>query len=164
MNWILAISYWIHLLTTVVWLGGLAVMSLVAFPAWFQKTLADNQWIALQRRLMPYITVSMILLWVTGFYQMTNDAHYTGFLSVDSTWAWAILIKHVAALGMTALSLYAQFRVLPAFARVELLQSSKPKLAGEEMAALQHQENRLLRVNLICAVFVLLCTAVATAV
>jgi uncharacterized membrane protein len=31
--WALSLSYWLHLLATVVWLGGLSLMTLVAWPA-----------------------------------------------------------------------------------------------------------------------------------
>ena len=33
--WVLAISYWIHLLTTVIWLGGMALLALIACVAFF---------------------------------------------------------------------------------------------------------------------------------
>ncbi|MGB1249430.1 MAG: CopD family protein [Candidatus Promineifilaceae bacterium] len=163
MNWILAISYWLHLLTTVVWLGGLVVMALIAFPAWFQASLSDNQWFNFQSKLTPYVNASMAVLWITGFYQMTVDVQYTGFLAIDSSWAVAILLKHVAVIAMTGIGLYSQFRILPAFERIELLQRAKPKLAAEERARVQLQEGQLLRVNLVCAVLVLLFTAIATA-
>lgn len=164
MNWVLAISYWLHLLTTVIWLGGLVVMALIAFPAWFQATLDDNQWLNLQSRLLPYVNASMVILWLTGFYQMTVDAQYSGFLAIDSSWAIAILLKHVAVVAMTGIGLYSQLRVLPAFERVELLRQNRPNIAAEERVALQLQERRLLRTNLVCAVVVLFFTAVATAV
>lgn len=138
-------------------------MALIALPAWLQQSLSDNQWINLQSQLMPYINLSMVVLWITGFYQMTVDEAYTGFLTVDSTWAVAILLKHVAVIAMTGIGLYSQFRVLPSFERVELLRRSKPKLAATEIAQLQVQEQRLLRSNLVCAIFVLLFTAIATA-
>ncbi|MCB0017173.1 MAG: hypothetical protein KDE09_05235, partial [Anaerolineales bacterium] len=77
--WILAISYWIHLLTTVIWLGGMALMALVAWPALRQGSLTDNQWLTLQQKFLPYANASLILLLLTGFVQMTNDSNYNGF-------------------------------------------------------------------------------------
>jgi uncharacterized membrane protein len=156
---ILAISYWLHLLTTVLWLGGLMVVSLIALPAYRRGELADNQWLTLQKSLLPYINGSMALLWVTGFYQMTNNVQYSGFLVIDSTWAWAMLAKHVAVVGMTALSLLMQFQLLPEMERVIVLGR---KLA-DQRAALARRETRLLRINLLLATIVLLFTALATA-
>ncbi len=157
---ILAISYWLHLLTTVLWLGGLAVVSLIALPAYRRGELADNQWLALQKMLLPYINGSMAVLWVTGFYQMTNNAQYSGFLVLDSSWAWAILAKHIAIVAMTIISLMMQFQLLPEIERVTLL----GRKLVDKRAELAQREARLLRLNLLLATVVLLFTAIATAV
>src|SRR5947199_8041127 len=31
-TWILALSYWLHMIATIVWVGGLALMALVVWP------------------------------------------------------------------------------------------------------------------------------------
>lgn len=163
MFWLLAISYWIHLLATIVWLGGIVVMVFIAWPAQQQGSLANNQWFNLQRRSLPWINASLVILLITGFYQMTSDPNYTGFLSIDSTWAWAILLKHVAYGLMVIITVTAQAYLYPAMSRLSLLAEKKPDLAAAEGEKLQRQEIRLLRLNLICAVLVLLFTAIATA-
>lgn len=162
--WILALSYWVHLLATVVWLGGLALMGLVAVPALGKGTLAHNQWLALQRRFTPWVNASLVLLLVTGFVQMAGDENYTGFLQLDSTWAWAILVKHVAVGMMIAIAIFIQVRIYPAMDRVALLGAQRPALAEAEQAALVRREVQLLRLNMVCAAAVLLFTAIATAV
>ena len=162
--WILALSYWIHLLSTVIWLGGLALMGLVAWPALRKGTLEANQWLSLQRRFSPWVNGSLVLLLVTGFVQMTNDPNYNGFLQVDSVWAWAILIKHIAVVAMILMAALVQVRIYPAMDRAALLAQQRPQLAAEQAAALTRQEIRLLRLNLVCAAAVLFFTAVATAV
>lgn len=162
--WILALSYWVHLLATVVWLGGMSLMAMVALPALRQGTLADNQWFALQRRFLPWADASLVLLLFTGFVQMTNDPNYNGFLAVDSVWAWAILLKHIAFGGMVVIMAYVQFVLYPGMARLKLMGEKRPSLAEAEQAKLSRREIMMLRVNLACAVLVLLFTAVATAV
>ena len=164
MFWVLAISYWIHLLATIVWLGGIVVMIFIAWPAMQQGSLEANQWAIFQRRFQPWINASLVILLITGFYQMTNDSNYTGFLRVDSTWAAAILLKHVAYGVMVIVTVIVQSYLYPAISRVSLLAEKRPDLADAERAKLQRQEIRLLRINLLCAVTVLLFTAVATAV
>jgi uncharacterized membrane protein len=165
MNWLLlAFFYWVHLLATVVWLGGLALLMLVALPALRQQTLAENQWLVLQQRFIPWINVSLVLLLLTGFVQMTNDPNYTGFLEVDSVWAGAILVKHIAFAGMVGLTFYLQRVIYPAMERTRLLAEKRPQLAAAEQSKLSHQERRLLWLNIACAAAILFCTAVATAV
>ncbi|MBP8057933.1 MAG: CopD family protein, partial [Chloroflexi bacterium] len=149
---------------TVIWLGGLALLMLVALPALQQRTLGENQWLALQQRFTPWANVSLVVLLLTGFVQMTNDPNYTGFLQVDSVWAGAILVKHIAFAGMVGLSFYLQRVIYPAMERAKLLGEKRPQLAASEQAKLQHQEHRLLWLNVLCAAAILLCTAIATAI
>ena len=137
------------------------MLGLIALPAWRKQTLNDNQWVALQKALVPWVNASMALLWISGFIQMTNDEHYAGFMVIDSGWAWAMLVKHVAVIAMTAITLFVQFRVQPAMERVMLLKGRDS--AEVQRQTLLEQEVTWLRVNLGCAVAVLLCTAIATA-
>jgi uncharacterized membrane protein len=159
--WILVFSYWLHLLATVIWLGGQALIALVAWPALRQGTLAGNEWWQLQKRFLPWVNGSLVLLLITGFVQMTNDSNYSGFLAVDTLWAWAILLKHIAFLGMAIITVYFQAVLYPAIARLQLLSQHS---AASETTKLQQQEIRLLRLNLLCAAAVLLFTAIATAI
>ena len=162
--WVLVASYWVHLLATVVWLGGTALMAFIAWPALRQGTLSSNQWFALQKRFQPWVNAALVVLLITGFVQMTNDPNYDGFLAIDSLWAWAILLKHIAYAGMVALTAYLQFALYPAMKRLALLAEGRPELADAERERLARREARFLRLNLVCAALVLLCTAVATAV
>ena len=162
--WVLVASYWVHLLATVVWLGGTALMAFIAWPALRQGTLSSNQWFALQKRFQPWVNAALVVLLITGFVQMTNDPNYDGFLAIDSLWAWAILLKHIAYAGMVALTAYLQFALYPAMKRLALLAEGRPELAEAERERLARREGRFLRLNLACAALVLLCTAIATAV
>lgn len=158
---ILTVIYWIHLIATVVWVGGAVGSAMIAFPAWRNGTLTTNQWLQLQQRLLPSINGSMAFLWVTGFVQMTTDNHYNGFLVVDSTWAWAMLLKHIAVIGMMLLAFYAQFQLYPAIRRQQLLWSQRD---SADLSSVHRQASRLLTANLIFSLAILLATALATAV
>ncbi len=142
----------------------MTLLTFIAWPALRNGTLTANQWLALQKRFLPWANGSLVLLLITGFVQMTNDVNYQGFLTIDGVWAGAILLKHIAFGGMVLISGYVQWSLYPAMNRTGLLLEKKPELAKAEQAALQQKEIRLLRLNLACAVAVLLCTAVATAV
>ncbi|MFO7662386.1 MAG: CopD family protein [Chloroflexota bacterium] len=164
MFWLIAFSYWIHLLATVVWLGGIALMAFIAWPALRQGTLSANQWFQLQKRFLPWVNASLVALLITGFVQMTNDENYSGFLAMDGIWAWAMLLKHIAYTGMVAVTVYLQFNLYPAMNRLRLLTESQPAVAEAEKQKLARQEIRFLRLNVICATAVLLFTAIVTAV
>lgn len=162
--WILSVSYAVHLVSTAVWLGGLSTLVLVALPALRQKELTNNQWFDLQKRLTPWVNGSLLLLLVTGFVQMTNNDNYSGFLVLDGVWAWAMLLKHIAFVGMVIITLYMQFGLHPEMERTAVLLAKKPELAATEQATLHQRETRLLWLNAACALFILLCTAVMSAV
>lgn len=162
--WVLVASYWVHLLATVVWLGGIALMAFIAWPALRQGTLSSNQWFQLQKRFLPWVNAALIVLLITGFIQMTNDENYNGFLAIDSLWAWAMLLKHIAYGGMVLLTAYLQFGLYPAMARLALLAESRPETADAKRDQLAGREIRYLRLNVIAAMLVLFFTAIATAV
>lgn len=162
--WVLAISYWIHLLATITWLGGLMMMTIVAWPAVRDRIMEADQWVQLQRRSTPWANASLVILWATGLLQMTADPNYDGMLAFDSLWAQAILIKHIAVIAMMVFALYIQWRIHPALSRMALLEKKRPQMAKAERKRLANQEVRLVRLNLICAAAVLLFTAVATAI
>ncbi len=162
--WLLVASYWVHLLATVVWLGGIALMAFIAWPALRQGTLSSNQWFQLQKRFLPWVNAALVVLLITGFVQMTNDENYHGFLAVDSIWAWAMLLKHIAYAGMIALTAWLQFMLYPAMARLALLMETQPEAAAAEHDKLAAREIRYLRLNVLAAMLVLLFTAMATAV
>jgi len=162
--WILVVSYWVHLLATVIWIGGLVSILLVAWPAMRQGTLASNQWFALQRRFSHWSNASLVLLLITGFVQMTSDPNYNGFLALDSLWAGALFVKHLAFLGMVLIGIYVQGYLYPAIARARLLAEIQPRLGSRDLQPLAQREVLLLRINFFCAVAILFCTAIATAV
>ena len=147
----LAIFYWVHLLATTVWVGGLVFTALIALPAWRKYSLSENQWLDLQKRLLPYVNGAMALLWITGFVQMTNHPNYNGFLIIDSRWAVAISLKHVAAIALSAITLSIQFALFPNIERDQLLGQASTE-----------QTTRFLWINLLLASIVLLFTAIAS--
>ena len=90
--WLKAISLSVHLLATAVWVCGLGVMTLLSWPAFRQGQISENQWLTWQKRLIPWVNSSLLLLLISGFVQMTGDVNYQGFLVIDSIWAWSMLI------------------------------------------------------------------------
>jgi uncharacterized membrane protein len=162
--WVLVTAKWLHLIATVVWLGGICIMAVIAWPAVRRHIMDSDQWTALQKRFTPWANASLITLWITGFLQMTGDANYDGFLALSSLWAQAIFIKHIAVLGMMVFGFYIQWRIHPALGRLTILAQKRPQEAKQEQDILARQEIRLLRINLVCALAVLFFTAVATAI
>lgn len=158
----MAIVYWLHMLATVIWIGGLVALVVFVIPS-AQRVLNPEAFAgllaAIQRRLDPFGWFCLALLVGTGMFQMSANPNYGGFLAIDSTWAAAILIKHAVFLLMIVVSGYLTWGVLPNLQRAILkLNQGKP---APEMVKLQRQNILLVRINLALAVFVLLLTALA---
>ncbi|MEW5869238.1 MAG: CopD family protein [Chloroflexota bacterium] len=164
--WALTLAYWLHMLATVAWMGGLAALTILVLPA-ARKALAAPAYLAflgeVQRRLDPLAWFCLALLGGTGLLQMSASPNYQGFLAIQGRWATAILLKHLVFLGMAGLSAYLSWGLLPRLRRLALLQARGRKVDEREASGLQQQEAWLLRLNLFLGVLVLALTAVARA-
>ena len=159
----LTIAFWLHMLATVSWVGGQAILSLVVFPA-SRKTLSpENHHLlisAISQRMNAIGWISLGVLIGTGMIQLGANPNYTGFLGIDSSWAVAILLKHIAFGGILLLSAYQTWGLIPAIERIALLQA-RGKASQEEQDALRHRESRILLLNTLLSVVVLFFTALA---
>jgi uncharacterized membrane protein len=162
--WALALTYWLHLLATVTWIGSLAGVSLLILPAMQRALNAEAQLVfieAMQKRLEPIAWFCMSLLVLTGLFQMSVNPHYDGFLSISTQWSLAILLKHLTGIVMVVVSAVQTWEVIPAIRRAIL--KSKKGANAEELDALRRREILLLRMNFGLSVLILLATAFARA-
>jgi uncharacterized membrane protein len=160
--WALSLVYWLHMLATVAWIGGLAAMVLLVLPA-ARRSLDTSAYAALlaaiQRRLDPLGWISLLLLVGTGLFQMSASPNYQGFLAISNRWAAAILVKHLVFFVMVGVSAYLTWGLLPRLGRVALRQSRG--LEAPEAEQLRHRETSLIRLNLVLGAVVLALTAIA---
>lgn len=162
--WALTLAYWMHMLATVLWIGGLAVLSLIVIPA-ARKTVPAEAYSAflgqVQNRLQSIGWFSLAVLVVTGMFQMSSSPYYDGFLAIQNTWSWAILIKHLVIGLMVLFSGYVTWGITPALRRLALLQAAGKSIDSARLAQLHAQEVLLLRLNLVVSIVVLALTAIA---
>jgi uncharacterized membrane protein len=165
-NLIISASFFLHLLATVAWIGGLVTLALVMQPV-LDRAVTDVQMRArlqeiLLKRFQPIANLSLAVLILTGMVQMATSRFYKGFLQFDNLWAQAILFKHIAVLGMIIVAAFITFSVQPALKRNALLIANG--LADEtQTARMRQQQTRLTRINLVLSIIVLLFTAIAGA-
>jgi len=161
-TWALALIYALHMLSTVVWIGGLAALVTLVLPA-AQRTLDIKSYAALleniQRRLDPLGWFCLAVLAGTGMFQMSANPNYHGFMAINNRWAMAILLKHGGYLLMIGVSAYISGWLLPNLRRAALrLAQGKDAPALDQ---LQRHNILLLRLNLVLAVLILALTALA---
>ena len=163
-SWALALTFWLHLLATVTWVGSLAGISFLILPAMQRSLDSETQLVfieAMQKRLEPIAWFCMSLLLVTGLFQMSVNPHYNGFLSTSTQWSLAILTKHLLGLIMVVVSAIQTWEVIPAIRRA-ILRSKKTK-NSDELNRLRRREILLLRMNFGLSILILLATAFARA-
>ncbi len=162
-SWALALTFWIHLLATVTWIGSLVSITVLVMPAASRALDAGEHLILLdriQKRFEPITWFSVSVLIVTGLFQMSVNPHYNGFLSTSGQWSLAILSKHALVATLIALSAVHTWDVLPTMRRVLL---RKDKTAAADLEKLQRREANLLRASLVLAALILLATGFARA-
>ncbi|HXF85752.1 MAG TPA: CopD family protein [Anaerolineales bacterium] len=161
--WALALTYWLHLLATVAWVGSIVATSILFLPA-AAKTLKPADHLALlsamQKRLEPIAWFCMALLLITGLFQMSVNPHYDGFVSISTQWSVAILTKHILGILMVVSSAIQTWEVIPAIHRTLM---NKKQANEEQLIRLQKRETRLLRINFGLSILILLATAFARA-
>jgi len=162
-DWLLTISYWLHMIATVGWVGSQAMVSLVVLPLSHKNHSKRNHLkllTTINKRMSSYGWIGLTALIATGLVQLSANENYTGLVSIDSDWALAMLLKHITFIGILALSAYQTWSLTPAIERTILLQL-KGKPNPEEQEALQKREEWILRGNVILSGVVLLLTAIA---
>lgn len=163
---LLAISYFFHLVATVLWIGGLVIMVLLVLPT-ARRVVGEQPTLyaflnRLRRRFVPIANLSLAALVVTGLIQMSGDPNYDGLMTFNNDWSRFMLMKHAAIVGMFICMVFAQLTVAPALDRALLL-LEKGKQEPAALEKLHRDETRLTWINVGLSLLVLLFTALATA-
>ncbi|MDE2859187.1 MAG: CopD family protein [Chloroflexota bacterium] len=155
----LAISLFFHILATVVWIGGLLLITFLVIPqvnnALEGEAALHQILLRIRGRFAQVSNLALVVLIVTGLLQMTADPNYDGLLRLDNPWSRVLLLKHLLIAVMALLGLALQLSVAPALERVSLL-LQHGKDGHSEWRRLRRKERRL---SLIIALLALLILA-----
>ncbi len=158
----LTFVYWLHILATVVWIGGLTALSIFVLPA-ARRTMPEKEYsaflTAMASRLQQVGWLCLLVLIFTGMFQMVSHPNYQGFLVIDTSWAMAILLKHLTVAAMLILSVYVTWGLLPSLQRIAFKKALGRSTDPIESQKLEGRQVSLLQLNLFLAVIILLLTA-----
>jgi len=155
----LAIFYTLHLIATLVWLGGLITLVLISWPGAIGTTPEGKAFVeAMEKRLRPFAGGSMFVLLVSGFVQMGSDPNYLGLFQFGNLWSAAMLMKHVVFTGMLLVSGVSQYRIIPDLERAHIASNTA------DITNLRGRLQLMTRLNLGLGIVVLILTAIMTAV
>ncbi|MFQ5943930.1 MAG: CopD family protein [Anaerolineales bacterium] len=130
----LTFAFWLHMGSTIVWIGGLFYQAVVVSPA-LERAPAERGRLAddMRRRFQPLAWLSLLILIGTGLFQMSGNPNYEGLFAFSSPWSRAIFTKHIAVGLMILVAAYQTWVINPRLSRLALKQDveASDKLAGE---------------------------------
>ena len=160
-DWALAIAYWLHMISTVLWIGGLAAMTIMLTPT--SRDLLggpDNARLQFKvlKRLDSLVWFGLLVLVGTGMLQMSSHPNYQGFLEIGSRWSAAILLKHLVFLVMVLVSAYLTWVLIPKLGRTILYipKETPSDIDREEDSQLKNSGKLTRRITVMLAVNLLL--------
>ncbi len=157
--WLLALSHLLHVLGTVVWIGGILITLLVILPsskaAIESAPMAGKLMKEVAKRFTPLANISILLLIVTGIFIFYYDKNYTSLLYLKNRWNVQIAMKHVLVAVMIIIHFY---RGLILSKKIEKSSSKQNEI---QTARLKKLSLDLVKANFALGIVVLLLTAVS---
>lgn len=150
---ILATSYWIHLIATVIWIGGISFILFVAIPS-AKNVLggeAGKLMGEISKRFTPISNYSILFLFITGVALTILNKQFSGIGIFENKWPLILAIKHIIVLGMVVIHFYRGLVLNPRIAKTE---------SANEKTALQKLSLNLVKVNFSLGILVLLLSSI----
>jgi uncharacterized membrane protein len=141
--------YWIHLVATVLWIGGILFIIFIAIPSSKQVLGAESGKLMgeISKRFTPLANYSIVLLFVSGIVLAGLNKQFSVVRTLESNWTMALTLKLVLFFSMTAIHFYRGLVLAPKIMRTA---------TQTEKAALQNLSINLVKVNLTLGFSVLL--------
>ena len=141
--------YWIHLVATVLWIGGILFIIFIAIPSSRQVLGAESGKLMgeISKRFTPLANYSIVLLFVSGIVLAGLNKQFSVVRTLESNWTMALTLKLVLFFSMTAIHFYRGLVLAPKIMRTA---------TQTEKAALQNLSINLVKVNLTLGLSVLL--------
>jgi len=146
-QFLISLSYWLHALATVVFIGHFVLLAGIYIPALSKNGPALSE---ISKRSRPWMYASLLVFAITGTYLTFVDPNYMGVGNFGNLWAVMMLVKHIIIVAMIGIGFWfnALMRVGP------MMSSNNP-----EQAAIHFR--KYVNAMAVCGVLVLLLTAIA---
>lgn len=144
-----SLSYWLHAVATVIFIGHFVLLALIYLPV-LSRNENGAALSEISKRSRPWMYTSLVIFMVTGIYLMIVDPNYQGVGNFSNPWAVAMLVKHILVIAMIALGFWYN-----AIQRIGPLMSSNHP--GPAIARFRTYVNAMAA----CGILVLLLTAFA---
>ena len=106
----LVLAMWLHTVAFVIAWGYYGVLGRMVLPGLersLERPAQAAALVAIERRALPLVVLSMVLFVVTGSYLLVVDTHYAGLGDFfASTWTTLMLVKHVLVVALVIVGVY----------------------------------------------------------
>ena len=152
---ILATFYWLHLIATVIWIGGIIFILFIVIPSSKQVLGAESGKLMgeISKRFTPLVNYSIILLIITGLVLTGFNKQFSGIGNFRNSWTLVLALKHVLVLGMVVVHFYRGLVLSPKIVKTESI---------TEKTSLQKLSLNLVKVNFYTGLLVLLLSGVTS--
>ncbi len=159
--YILGIVYFVHIMATVLWIGGILVNFFVFVPSakvTLEPPVMGKFMGVVMKRFKPIVYGCMVFLGITGYILVIQNPNYVGTLVFDNTWSVLSLIKHIVVVVFVIIGIYMFEGLLPKMGKLAT------KGPSPELAKLQALQSKLGLVAVVLAVVVLYLTSVMNSI
>jgi len=150
---ILITFYWLHLLATVVWIGGIIFILFIAIPSSRQVLGAEAGKLMgeISKRFTPLANYSIFLLVITGVALAGFNKQFSGIRLFENNWINVLSLKCILVFGMVIIHFYRGLILTPRIGKTE---------PASEKASLQKLSLNLVKVNFGSGMLVLLLSGI----
>lgn len=155
----LTVVTWVHLLSAVVWIGGIFFILFVVLPS-AKKTLEQPGKFmgTIGKKFVPLANVSIMLILVTGIFMSLSTHTFSDIIRLNNLWSQTLFIKILMALSMMGIHFYRGAILTPKIERLTA-EGSSP----EDIKRLQRLSLNLVKTNFIFGTVVLFLTGMLSA-
>lgn len=165
---ILSVSHFLHLLATVVWIGGIVIILAVILPggraALASPSARGGLMKEIAKRFSPMANISILVLIVTGVIIARRDPDFKGVLEFTNPWSVVMLLKHLLVASMITVHFYRGLVLNPRIGRLssQAGDAQAASTLSSQVAGLQKLSLNLVRANFVLGMMVLLLTGIAS--
>ena len=150
---LLVTAAWLHLLASVIWIGGIAFILFIAMPSARQVMGTDAGKLMgdVSKRFTPVANYSIVLLVLTGATMAVLNNRFSSSAILENNWIIILAAKHILVFTMIVIHFYRGLILAPKIMRME----SKPR-----KMSLQNLSINLVKANFGLGLMVLLLSAI----
>jgi len=162
---ILSINQFLHILATVVWIGGIVMILLVILPgakAALESPMQSRLMKDVAKRFTPMANISILALIVTGIVITYYEKNFTSILDFNNTWNVILFIKHLLVALMIVIHFYRGLILNPKIGRLssQVNESQVTPSLSSQVVMLQKFSLNLVKTNFVLGLIVLLFTGI----